>query len=162
MIDWLVQNFIQNIPVYVWAFVAGAGLGLYVISGLAGRFDAIKPYAVLVRGASMLLLVGGAFMAGGAGVTAAWQERIKLKQQVHNLSKNLEFNSNYQIACTLLHDTCHFICARCLAIRLICHRNDGALCRLANHEQPARVRRSHVRRKRSEVGLHCWPAIYSH
>jgi len=57
MIDWLVQNFIQNIPVYVWAFVAGAGLALYVISGLAGRFDAIKPYAVLVRGASMLLLV---------------------------------------------------------------------------------------------------------
>jgi hypothetical protein len=64
----------------VWAFVAGGGLALYVVSGLAGKFQAIKPYAVLVRGASMLLLVGGAFMAGGAGVTAAWQERIKLKQ----------------------------------------------------------------------------------
>lgn len=87
MIDWLVQNFIQNIPVYVWAFVAGAGLGLYVISGLAGQFAAIKPYAVLVRGASMLLLVGGAFMAGGAGVTAAWQERIKLKQQEIELAQ---------------------------------------------------------------------------
>jgi type II secretory pathway component PulC len=81
MIDWLVQNFIQNIPVYVWAFVAGAGLALYVVSGLAGRFSAIKAYAVLVRGAALILLVGGAFMAGGAGVTAAWQERIKLKQQ---------------------------------------------------------------------------------
>jgi hypothetical protein len=81
MIDWIVQNFIQSIPVWVWAFVAGAGLGLYVISGLAGRFESIKPYAVLVRVASIILLVGGAFMAGGAGVTAAWQERIKLKQQ---------------------------------------------------------------------------------
>jgi hypothetical protein len=81
MIDWMVEHFIQSIPVWVWAFVAGAGLGLYVVSGLASRFSAIKPYAVLVRVASLILLVGGAFMAGGAGVTAAWQERIKLKQQ---------------------------------------------------------------------------------
>jgi hypothetical protein len=81
MIDWIVEHFIQSIPVWVWAFVAGAGLALYVVSALAGRFQAIKPYAILVRVASLILLVGGAFMAGGAGVTAAWQERIKLKQQ---------------------------------------------------------------------------------
>jgi hypothetical protein len=87
MIDWLVEHFIQNIPVWVWAFVAGVGLGLYVISGLAGRFSAIKPYAILVRVASIILLVGGAFMAGGAGVTAAWQERIKLKQQEIELAQ---------------------------------------------------------------------------
>ena len=80
MIDWMVQHFINDIPVWVWAFIAGGGLALYVVSGIAGKFEAVKPYAVLFRGAALILLVGGAFMAGGAGVTAAWQERIKLKQ----------------------------------------------------------------------------------
>ena len=81
MIDWMVEHFIQSIPVWVWAFVAGTGFALYVVSAIAGRFTAVKTYAVLVRVAALILLVGGAFMAGGAGVTAAWQERIKLKQQ---------------------------------------------------------------------------------
>jgi Tfp pilus assembly protein PilN len=87
MIDWLVQNFIQSIPVWVWAFVAGTGLALYVVSGVAGQFSAIKPYAVLVRIVSIFLLAGGAFMAGSAGVTAAWQEHIKLKQQEIELAE---------------------------------------------------------------------------
>jgi hypothetical protein len=81
MIDWLVQHLINEIPVYVWAVVAGAGLGGYLVSGLLGAITAIKPYAKLIHIVSIVVFAFGVFMTGGAGVTAAWQERIKLKQQ---------------------------------------------------------------------------------
>ena len=60
--------------------VVGCVAALGLVSGLAGKITSVKPYAALVRGISLLLLVGGAFMAGSAGVTAAMQEQIKEKQ----------------------------------------------------------------------------------
>jgi hypothetical protein len=81
MIDWLVQHLISQVPVFIWAFVAGAGVGGYIISGLAGSFTAISAYAKLLRLVSIVVFAFGVFMSGGSGVTQVWQERIALKQQ---------------------------------------------------------------------------------
>ena len=80
MVDWIVQHFIANIPIWVWAFAAGGGAGGYVISGLAGKINSLKPYAVLLRIISIVMFSVSVFMAGGSGIAAMWQEQIKAKQ----------------------------------------------------------------------------------
>jgi hypothetical protein len=80
MLDWIVQHFIANVPIWMWAFAAGGGAGGYVISALAAKINALKPYAILLRIISIVVFSVSVFMAGGSGVAALWQQQIKSKQ----------------------------------------------------------------------------------
>lgn len=80
MFDFFVSHFINHVPVWVWAMVAGAGAGVYALTSILGLFPGIKPYLWLFRLVSIIVFTFGVFMAGGQGVTEVWQQRIAAKQ----------------------------------------------------------------------------------
>lgn len=82
MFSWIIDHIIGNIPVWVWAFVAGGGAGSYFLSGLIGKlpFAQAKALALLSRYIGLAVFTAGVFMCGGAGVTAVMQDAIKEAQ----------------------------------------------------------------------------------
>jgi hypothetical protein len=80
MFNWIIQNAIGNIPIWIWPFMAGAGFGVYIISGLATHFPTLKPYAWLPKLLGFLIFSIGIFLFGGSGVTEIWQAQIRDQQ----------------------------------------------------------------------------------
>ena len=79
MFGWIIQHLIGSLPVWVWTFVAGAGVAAYFVSGFIARFPSpqLKVLAITVKYSGLAAVVFGVFMCGGSGVTAVWQAEIK-------------------------------------------------------------------------------------
>lgn len=79
MFSWIISHIIADIPVWIWTFVAGAGIALYFVGGFMTRFPSpqIKIIALTTKYGGLVTLLFGIFMCGGAGVTAVWQADIE-------------------------------------------------------------------------------------
>jgi hypothetical protein len=80
MLDWIVQHLIANIPVAFWIFVAGGGLGSYIVLGFISHLPTVGSYAKVIRALSLIVVGFGLFMCGGSGVSKLWQEQLAAKQ----------------------------------------------------------------------------------
>ena len=100
MFIWIIEHIIGNLPVWVWAFVAGGGAAAYIISGFIAKVPnpQIKMIAFITKYAGIAALLFGIFMCGGAGVTAALQGAVaemqdkvaKSEQQSNDANKALD------------------------------------------------------------------------
>ena len=111
MFNWLIQQFLGNTPLWLWPFVAGAGFGAYIITGILAHFPQIKPYAVLAKVISLITMVVGIFMYGGAGVTAIYQAELLDLQHRVEVAEQKSSDANELLAqkrgqnTKIIHDT---------------------------------------------------------
>ena len=111
MFSWLIQQFLGNTPIWLWPFVAGAGFGAYIITGILAHFPQIKPYAVLAKVISLITMVVGIFMYGGAGVTAIYQAELLDMQHKVDIAEQKSSDANKLLSqkqdqnVKIIHDT---------------------------------------------------------
>ena len=82
MFSWIIEHVIGNVPVWMWAFVAGGGAGAYIVSGFITKIPnpSIKSIAFIIKIAGIVALLYGTFMSGSAGVTSVLQAELKEMQ----------------------------------------------------------------------------------
>ena len=82
MFSWIIEHVIGNVPVWMWAFVAGGGAGAYIVSGFITKIPnpSIKSIAFIIKIAGIVALLFGTFMSGSAGVTSVLQAELKEMQ----------------------------------------------------------------------------------
>jgi hypothetical protein len=95
--DWIVQHIIASIPTAVWALIVGAGIGGYVVSGLAEKFSTVAIYSKLLRLVSIAVFSAGLFMMGGSGVASLWQKQIAEKQAEVDAAQKASAKANAKI-----------------------------------------------------------------
>lgn len=80
MFSWLINQFIGNIPTWVWPAGAGAATLLFFMAGILSHIPNVRPYAIFIKPISFIAILLCVFMYGGSGVAAILQENIKLMQ----------------------------------------------------------------------------------
>ena len=105
MFNWIIEHFIANIPIFVWAFVAGAGAGVHFITVFLARFPSVKPYALGLRFISMAATLIGVFMMGGSGVTSVWQEQLKQADEKIKIADEQSKEGNEKIVTKVVKQT---------------------------------------------------------
>jgi hypothetical protein len=134
MFNWIIQHIIGNIPVYVWAFVAGAGAGIHFITVFLARIPQVKPYSMFIRFISMIATWFGIFMLGGAGVTAVWQEQLKLADEKIKIAEEQSKEANSKIVTKVVKQT-EYIKIRAEGFQTEIQQNKEVLdkdCRIPN------------------------------
>ena len=76
MFTFIVNHFLGNIPTWVWPFMAGGGLAVYFMAGIAGHVPPLKTYAMIAKPVAFIVFVIGVFCYGGAGVIAIQQAEL--------------------------------------------------------------------------------------
>jgi hypothetical protein len=105
MFNWMIQNIIGNIPVYIWAVIAGVGLGIHFVTVFLAQIPQVKPYALFLRFVSMVATWLGVFMWGSAGVSQIWQEQLKLAEQKIQLAEEQAKQVNTKIITKVITKT---------------------------------------------------------
>jgi hypothetical protein len=76
MFSFIVNHFLGHIPTWVFPFMAGGGLAVYFMAGIAGHVPALKTYAMIGKPVAFIVFVIGVFLYGGAGVIAIQQQEL--------------------------------------------------------------------------------------
>jgi hypothetical protein len=76
MFELIVNHFLGHIPTWVFPFMAGGGLAVYFMAGIAGHVPALKTYAMIAKPVAFIVFVVGVFLYGGAGVIAIQQQEL--------------------------------------------------------------------------------------
>jgi len=81
MFELIVNHFLGNVPVWIFPFMAGAGFAVFILSGIAEHIEPIRIYGLIARPISIIVMVLGVFLYGGAGVIAVQQQALLEAQQ---------------------------------------------------------------------------------
>jgi hypothetical protein len=97
MFTWLIEQILNDLPVWLWPAVAGAGAVVYLLSGLLTTFPAFKLYTKLIKPVSAIVVLLAVFMYGGAGVTALYQARVDQVKKEVEVAKQASADANKQL-----------------------------------------------------------------
>jgi hypothetical protein len=86
MLDWIVQNAIGHIPIWVWPMLAGIAIGVHFVVRLFSRITAVRPWSYIIIPLCIITYGGSIFMWGGSGVAAIWQAQIDAQQKKIDLA----------------------------------------------------------------------------
>ena len=76
MFAWILDLILGNIPSWVFPFMAGGGLMLYFLAGIASHIPPLRIHALIIRPIAFITFVLGVFLYGGAGVVAIQQAEL--------------------------------------------------------------------------------------
>lgn len=111
MFELIVNHFLGNVPTWIFPFSAGAGFALYIISGIAQHIEPVRIYGLIARPVSIVVMVVGVFLYGGAGVIAVQQQALLEAQHKVELAEQASASANTQLQ-TVLADQTHLIKGR--------------------------------------------------
>jgi hypothetical protein len=74
---WLFFFFLGKIPSILWLLIAGGGVVVYVLSGVLTRVPPLSIYAMPAKILSILAMVFGVYMYGGASINNHYAQKIK-------------------------------------------------------------------------------------
>jgi hypothetical protein len=102
MLTWVIEHTLLLLPTWFWFVVSGVGAVLYFFSGFiqAIPFAQAKLAGYSIKYIGLVLLLGGIYLTGGAGVTALWKaeaEALKAKVAISE-EKSKEANSKLDSA----------------------------------------------------------------
>jgi ABC-type transporter Mla subunit MlaD len=97
MFGWIVQQILGNIPTSIWPLVAGVGLGVFFLFHFLSALPQVKPYSIIIRPIALLIVAGGVFMWGGAGVSEIYQAQLKDQEKKDAVAEVKSETSNVQI-----------------------------------------------------------------
>lgn len=126
MFELIVNHFLGNIPVWVFPFMAGAGFAVYIISGIAQHIEPVRIYGLIARPISIIVMVLGVFLYGGAGVIAVQQEALKEAQAKLAVAEQASADANKQLE-QALADKEHLIKGRAYGVSQIIKQNQAAI-----------------------------------
>jgi hypothetical protein len=100
MFTWLIEHTLLLLPTWFWFMVASAGAVLYFFSGFiqAIPFAQARLAGVSIKYVGLVLLLGGVYLTGGAGVTALWQSEIKEANARVEAAETKSKNANDKLA----------------------------------------------------------------
>jgi hypothetical protein len=98
MFAWLIEQILNDLPVWLWPATAGAGAVVYFLSGLLGTFPTFKIYAKLIKPVSAIVVLLAVFMYGGSGVTALYQARVDQVKKEVEIAKQASTDANKKLA----------------------------------------------------------------
>jgi len=111
MFNWLIEQALGHLPVWLWPAVAGAGTAVYFLAHLLSNFPNVKPYAIFIKPAAFLTIILGVFMYGGAGVTEILQAQIKEQEAKIAVAQQASSDANTAVQTKIvthtkvIHDT---------------------------------------------------------
>lgn len=74
---WLFFFFLGKIPTILWLLICGAGVLVYVLSGVMTKVPPLKLYAVPAKVLSIAAMIFGVYMYGGASINKHYADKIK-------------------------------------------------------------------------------------
>lgn len=74
---WLFFFFLGKIPSILWLLIVGAGVVVYVLAGVITKMPSLKLYAVPTKVLSILAMIFGVYMYGGASINKHYADKIK-------------------------------------------------------------------------------------
>ena len=98
MFELIVDHFLGNVPTWIFPFMAGAGFAVYIISGIAQHIEPIRIYGLVARPISIVVMVVGVFLYGGAGVIAVQQQALLEAQHKVELAEQASADAAKQLA----------------------------------------------------------------
>ena len=78
MFSWIINMFIGTMPTWIWPAGAGGAVVIFFLAGILSHIPEAKPYTLLLKPVSFIVLILCVFMYGGAGVAEVYQEEIKI------------------------------------------------------------------------------------
>jgi hypothetical protein len=118
MFELIVNHFLGHIPVWVFPFMAGGGLAVYFIAGIAGHVPALKTYGMIAKPIAFIVFVLGVFFYGGAGVIAIQQAELLEAQHKIDLADQASKAATDKLAQALAANQ-HLIQGRAYGVKQI-------------------------------------------
>ena len=103
MFELIVNHVLGNIPTWIWPITSGIGAGVYSLFALLGSLPQVKPWAYIIKPASVIAVLSGVFMWGGSGVVAIYQEELKDANHRVELAESASKAATAQLATTLVN-----------------------------------------------------------
>ena len=98
MFTFIVNHFLGNIPTWVFPFMAGGGLAVFVIAGIASHIQPVRIYALIAKPIAFIVFVLGVFFYGGAGVIAVQQQALEEAKQKVALAEQAAADASKQLS----------------------------------------------------------------
>jgi hypothetical protein len=98
MFELIVNHFLGNVPVWIFPFMAGAGFATFIIAGIAEHIEPVRIYALIARPISIIVMVVGVFLYGGAGVIAVQQAALQEAQNKVKMAEQAAADATKQLA----------------------------------------------------------------
>jgi hypothetical protein len=111
MFNWIINLILGNLPVWIWPALAGAGFVVSILSNILSHIPQFKPFHFFIKPLAILVMVGGIFMYGGAGVLAIEQQAIEEMKAKIAVAEQQSADANALLAqkssqnTKIIHDT---------------------------------------------------------
>jgi len=111
MFNWLLEQALGFLPVWIWPATAGAGTVVYFFSHILATFPNFKPYTAFIKPVAFITILVGVFMYGGAGVTEILQAQIKEQEAKIAVAQQASSDANTAVQTKIvthtkvIHDT---------------------------------------------------------
>ena len=126
MFELIVNHFLGNIPTWVFPFMAGGGLAVYFLAGVATHIQPVRIYGLIAKPVSFILFVLGVFFYGGAGVIAVQQQALQEAQAKLAVAEQASKDANDRLT-QALADKEHLIKGRAYGVSQIIKQNQAAI-----------------------------------
>jgi cell division protein FtsX len=97
MEKFFIDYLLSQIPVWIWPVIAVIGLVSNLFFRVVSKLPYLKQISMIGRPVSILVLLFGTFMAGGAGVNSVYQQRIKQVQAEVDLANKQSVQTKVRI-----------------------------------------------------------------
>ena len=126
MFELIVNHFLGNVPTWVFPFLAGGGIAVYFLAGIATHVAPIRIYGLIARPVAFIVFVLGVFFYGGAGVIAIQEAALKDAQQKAELAEQASKSANDKLADALANKE-HLVKGRAYGVSQIIKDNRAAI-----------------------------------
>jgi len=126
MFELIVNHFLGHIPVWVFPFMAGGGLMLYFLAGIASHIPPLRIHALIIRPIAFITFVLGVFLYGGAGVVAIQQAELLEAQHKIDLASQATKDANTQLQ-TVLDNQKNLVKGRSYGVKVIIEKDKAKI-----------------------------------
>jgi len=105
MSSWMMNLILGQIPVWIWPALSGGGVAVYLLSGILSHLPQFTPWHYVLRPLSIVAVLFGVFMYGGAGVTEILQAQIKEQEARIAVAEQKSNDANVQIQTKIVTQT---------------------------------------------------------
>jgi len=81
MLEWIITSILLNLPGWFWVVSSSVGFVVFFFASIFTRFPRLRPYMVLIKPVSGLIILSSVFMYGGTEINNIWEERIKKAEE---------------------------------------------------------------------------------
>jgi len=104
MFGFIVNHFLGHIPTWIFPFMAGGGMAVFFMAGIASHIQPLRMYALIAKPIAFIVFVLGVFFYGGAGVIAVQQEALAEAEHKVELAEQASKDATDKLAQALANN----------------------------------------------------------